>query len=47
MAYAITLANTRLEPKSSTTSGLYGILAGPGKGTKIAHLWSGTSCIFS
>ena len=46
MAYAITLTTTSLGSEFSTTSGLYGILAGPDKGAKITRLWSGTNCIF-
>ncbi|WP_152559862.1 hypothetical protein [Hymenobacter sp. IS2118] len=45
-AYAVKVAESTLGQEFSTTSGLYGILDGPGQTAKITSLWSGTSCNF-
>lgn len=45
-AYTVKVAKSTLGQEFSTTSGLYGILDGPGKEAVITSLWSGTSCNF-
>ncbi len=45
-AYAIKVVKSTLGQEFSTTSGLYGLLDGPGKEAVITSLWSGTSCNF-
>ena len=45
-AYVIKVAKSTLGQEFSTTSGLYGILNGPGPAAVITSLWSGTSCNF-
>ena len=45
-AYVIKVNKTSLGNEFSTSSGLYGILDGPGKDAKITDMWSGLTCIF-
>ncbi len=45
-AYTIKVSKTSLGHEFSTSSGLYGILNGPGKNAKITNMWSGLSCNF-
>ncbi|OWP64096.1 hypothetical protein CDA63_05030 [Hymenobacter amundsenii] len=45
-AYVIKVFESTLGQEFSTTSGLYGLLDGPGKEAVITSLWSGTSCNF-
>lgn len=45
-AYAVKVVESTLGQEFSTTSGLYGILDGPGQEAVITSLWSGTSCNF-
>ncbi|MET4074453.1 hypothetical protein [Hymenobacter sp. UYCo722] len=45
-AYVVKVAKSTLGQEFCTTSGLYGILDGPGKEAVITSLWSGTSCNF-
>jgi len=44
--YTIKVSKTSLGHEFSTSSGLYGILNGPGKNAKITNMWSGLSCNF-
>ena len=45
-AYAVKVTKSTLGQEFSTTSGLYGLLNGPGQAAVITSLWSGTSCNF-
>lgn len=45
-AYIVKVTKLTLGQEFSTTSGLYGLLDGPGKEAVITSLWSGTSCNF-
>ena len=45
-AYTIKAFASTLGAEFSTSSGLYGLFAGPGKDARITSLWSGTSCNF-
>lgn len=44
--YSAEVKQTSLGHEFSTSSGLYGILSGPGKDAKIKSMWSGMSCNF-
>ncbi|NVO86649.1 hypothetical protein [Hymenobacter terrestris] len=45
-AYSVKVTRSTLGQEFSTTSGLYGLLDGPGQEAVITSLWSGTSCNF-
>lgn len=45
-AYVIKVFESTLGQEFSTSSGLYGLLDGTSKNSKIIHMWSGLSCNF-